>query len=300
MKKLLFIVFISFSISYAQSQTMDCQFNNNSRWKYFENYWSGQTGIYNSIDYEYFICGDTTIASNPYQKLVKNARHTIIDFNVPPNDTNVIYSQNEYIGAIREIDNTITFIYKDSIIEYELYNFNLAIGDTILTEVHKGEVVHNIDTLDGGRKRFEIDSDGLNYNVYIIEGIGSNVDLLNPITWGIGCDVIQKINCFKYGDTVIYEEEDFYCGRSCSDNILNSINVDNLSIESQLYPNPTNGILFFKPAYYEIITIMNIFGKTVYEFKNNATINLKNLPSGIYYCAINTGNKKFINKIIKY
>lgn len=147
MKKLIFSIFILFFISHLKSQPVDFNFSDNSRWKYFEKYWSGQTGLYNEIDYEYFINGDTIITSISYKKLYENLKHRIIDFNVPPNDTTYIYVQNNYKGAIRETDNKIVFIHRDSFVEYELYNYNLDIGDTIFAEVHKGEMVQNIDTL---------------------------------------------------------------------------------------------------------------------------------------------------------
>lgn len=61
------------------------------------------------------------------------------------------------------------------------------------------------------------------------------------------------------------------------------------------YPNPTDGILRIEPVDDRPIRIFNSAGKEIKTVENQNTINLQNLPKGLYI--LNRGDEKF--KVIK-
>ncbi len=76
----------------------------------------------------------------------------------------------------------------------------------------------------------------------------------------------------------------------------------------KVYPNPVHEQLYFTSLYIrpnqEVnISIINIFGLTVYEKKmrwiNHESIDIKNLPDGFYLLQLVAGNNRFVKSIIK-
>jgi hypothetical protein len=83
----------------------------------------------------------------------------------------------------------------------------------------------------------------------------------------------------------------------------NSIN-DVFFTKNFIYPNPTNGVINFEFANNNIqkLTISDIIGKQIIvksEIKQNETINLSHIESGIYVISIQTDKEIFTTKIIK-
>ena len=84
---------------------------------------------------------------------------------------------------------------------------------------------------------------------------------------------------------------------NCASVGVNEVN----SIEVTTFPNPTSGIVSFSTT--EIITsieIYNLTGQKVSKFSNTQTIDVSNLPSGIYTATIQTKNgKTALKKLVK-
>jgi len=69
-----------------------------------------------------------------------------------------------------------------------------------------------------------------------------------------------------------------------------------------LYPNPTTGVLNIKFFDYNNnfeTTIYNLLGHRVHQSKNQNQIDLKNLPTGIYFIKVETDKSIFTNKLLK-
>lgn len=86
--------------------------------------------------------------------------------------------------------------------------------------------------------------------------------------------------------------------------VATGVNV--LEMNTSIYPNPIKNILKIQLAEQSAnvqITINNLLGKTVYSNKysnrNQISVNLDHLPSGIYTLHLNSENKSFTKKIIK-
>ncbi len=89
---------------------------------------------------------------------------------------------------------------------------------------------------------------------------------------------------------------------SCKTNLLSTYNIEKEQ-RIQIFPNPSSGMLFIKneTCGEASAKIYDLKGRIVYERKylsDNNELNLKNLPEGIYYVNISSGNKNYIYSII--
>ena len=80
-----------------------------------------------------------------------------------------------------------------------------------------------------------------------------------------------------------------------------SITKDYNSPKLEIYPNPTNGILYLENKdglRVEKITILNQSGRIIFETEEEKPIQLKNIPAGLYIVLITTTDGSFMDKII--
>jgi len=167
-------------------------------------------------EYEYFIDGDTTISSRDYFKLYKSG---VLFLDTP------FRIEHKYMGAIRDSADRFYFVPESEGSENLLYDFTVGIGDSIFVE-DPGIMypVDNIDTLENGRKKYEL----YILNVHcgsantIIEGIG----WLGGILEGNSCSGHPGVRgsylvCYSEDDQPVYETDRSRCGKplSCSDEI---------------------------------------------------------------------------------
>lgn len=141
----------------------------------------------NGIEYhnQYYSDGDTLINDLKYYKLKKYSRW--INFNVSP-DTR---SSNNYIGAVRNINQSIEIIFSQESTPKILYDFNIGVGDTIKIGIGKDEnvIIDSIDSvlICGKFRRRYITSLENGFDIeqkqIIIEGIGFNSGLINPVLY---------------------------------------------------------------------------------------------------------------------
>ncbi len=88
---------------------------------------------------------------------------------------------------------------------------------------------------------------------------------------------------------------------SFSEDTLLSVN-DNKLLTPSLYPNPIVNTITIERAADSVISIYNVNGKKVYNatiVNNTETIDLSNLPTGLYYAKVLSQKDKTILKIIK-
>ena len=64
----------------------------------------------------------------------------------------------------------------------------------------------------------------------------------------------------------------------------------------QVYPNPTDTVLYIKGIEVQNIKVINANGKTVLEQKNGNAILINDFASGLYFIKIKTVTNKTVTK----
>lgn len=81
---------------------------------------------------------------------------------------------------------------------------------------------------------------------------------------------------------------------------LSTGNFDDASIQMTVYPNPTNGILYFETEEeITLITLTSVTGQQLQTWKSQDNINLYTYAKGVYFVKIQTPRGTVIKKIIK-
>jgi len=117
----------------------------------------------------------------------------------------------------------------------------------------------------------------------------------------------QSYNAAANGDFAVEVTENGCTGTSQCYNIT-GVGLTNIAFEKaiSLYPNPNKGTIHLdlNADYTDLnVRISNISGQIVFEQNynqaNNLTLDLTSLASGLYFVAVNTGNKSAVMKMIK-
>lgn len=132
---------------------------------------------------QYYSDGDTIISDTKYYKLRRYSEWH--DFLVSPD----LHTSNNYIGAIRNINQIVEIIFTNDPSPTVLYDFNIGVGDTIKNGIGKDENVI-IDSIDSVlicgkyRRRYitGLEND-FDFKQAIIEGIGFNSGLINHVLY---------------------------------------------------------------------------------------------------------------------
>ena len=254
-------------------------------------------------DYQYFIQGDTIIVGKNYHKILYTGTYHHVSWT--SGWTNYV---NQYKGAFREdTAKHILFCPPGDIIEYVLYDFNLNVGDTLsqsyMNSLGSGNWVSAIDSiLVGGQyhKQYHISNDtassswNLNY-VSFIEGVGSTFGLLG-LGGGSLWPVFEReshLSCYTHNGIMEYSDDS--TTTSC-DPVIIGVVEHQAETPISIFPNPTTGIVNIKTPYSEKteINILDVLGKTIYKTEFSSaenSINLSQLPKGIYFLKATSGNK---------
>ncbi|MCW3104474.1 MAG: hypothetical protein JWO09_2914 [Bacteroidetes bacterium] len=216
-------------------------FGNNPVWKIYQD--CNYSGSYNNRSmYNYYVKGDTLIGSRNYYKVFKKGHDWNYDSLSSGVHTWNHYFYNDSINAVAYVRDSLkrVFMRKPSdTAEVLLYDFNLAVGDTLpVTAVNNytNIVVTAIDSIavaGGYRKRFTLFP--AYPSNYLLEGIGHDRGFLEGMYGTIECSG-PSILCYSVNDTSYYPSY----GSSCELVIPLSVPeyVNNAIVIS---PNPNNG-----------------------------------------------------------
>lgn len=256
------------------------------------------TGWPETAIYRYGILGDTIINNQFYKKF----------YNIE-NDTVLNLDHLTYGVAIRESNKQI-FV-KSPYFESEilLYDFSLNVGDTMVSNSVNGYLSNNLCIITGidsiklnnneYRRRFLINDWG--EHEYWIEGIGSIGGILHPMVQFQGA-AISLLRCFKQNDTALYINN-IEC-QKCFCQLASSIE-DNENRTFKIYPNPVSNTLFIESDLTPSIITVNLFNANGLLIKSNTfdsypiSLNIKDLPEGIYLIQLINKDFTYSEKIIK-
>lgn len=254
-----------------------------------------------SYYFHYSTGNDTVISAKTYVKITRSP--SIVSGSTPCYYADVTPG---YVGALRDdsIANKVFFIYQSQTTDSLLFDYNLNIGDTvkgILAPLFSYAFVSSIDSVlinSQYHKRWNLDyCSGSPF--YFIEGIGSNLGLIDHFDCGAG--IISYLIC------VMDSAGSIYSGNTSPYGCQLITSTDNLKSEKEairIFPNPvTRESSVALPNddinYMKIINslgsvILNVPEKQIIDFKINST----DFVSGVYfliaYSKKNTYSIKFI------
>jgi hypothetical protein len=278
-------------------------------------YWKTEYGSVTCVDLhgvsdicwekQYFLQDDTIIGGQLYNKIICSGRTR------DPITNTWTYFYEGYKGAIRSEEASKKVFYKpSSSAEQLLYDFDLHVGDQLPASYVYDPyfagiiIVDQIDTVhidDKDIVRYHMDNAGFG-GEYILEGIGSTLGLLEPITpW---FEQHFGLLCFKNYETSLVYPDPGYC------NIITD--AECLSAKSRppftVLPNPVSDQLVIQVQdMYEdkyTIQIADMLGKILDECvmqENPFRLNFTSYDPGIYSIYL-FGEKRIIGtkKIIKH
>lgn len=264
--------------------------------------------------YHYSFDGDTTINFTVYHKIHVQGVRFSDNYTTGLCSTNIIGSINNYSCAIRS-DTSLKKVYivpKDSITEYLLYDFNLQVGDTLISWLKYAPysvnfpsdtiIISSVDSIlinNQYRKLWNLAFLGFGTPGQIIDGIGSTGGpFYEPLyTFEAG----GWISCFQQNNQTIYPDTNTVCNITYSKEFLEKENYF-------IYPNPFTSKIFVSckenNAKHVTFKLKNILGEIVfYKFENilsdEYSIDLTTLSKGIYFLEILVNGERAIKKIVK-
>lgn len=151
-------------------------------------------------DFVYYLNGDSVITNTTWHKVYKRGTYEVTGMGGSGG-----YSYNLPSFLVRQ-DSLKIFIINNSNIEL-LYDFELSVGDSLpitYNQLANNTIVDSIESImiNGAmRNKFYLsDSNFGGLDVYIIEGIGSNFGLFEPIDDILNCG--NSFHCFSLNDIV--------------------------------------------------------------------------------------------------
>ena len=266
-----------------------------SKWKITEvTYDVGESQTKILDKYEYFINSDTLINSQQYYKLYKTG---IAYYDTP------FYYENIYTGAIRDDSNRIYLVDKDESVEVLLFDYNLKLGDTILSEVGKGAIINDLDSLADGRKIFisrPYICGGCCATIGLIEGIGQYGGLFEtPPCSHIGF-YGHVLTCFHIGDNLIFKNNMQIV--DCDD-FFSDIPIKKSTSEIKVYQSDKKLIIeiedYTNPIY--TVNLYDICGKKIMTqniYSAKTELDMYHINNGIFVIQICNNKTNYVEKII--
>jgi hypothetical protein len=286
MRRLLHFLLISFTFwhvneAFGQDSYQPINFEN-GRWVFIAN----QKGPFWGSSYEidtllYYFKGDTLIENNLYKKLYFSGRSY-----KQPIGSSEIEIVNRYSGAFKDDTLNKTVWYNGRLI----YDYNLAINDTIKNGEYIGQIVGSIDSVQYCNKYYKrftfVDSQNwppLIENIRVLDVVRMVYD---------GITGYCKLACY-------YEANNKDC-QACDV----TVGLKNRNIQDyKIYPNPTDGKITFKCGEgQKSVLIYNSSGNQVsklIDISNNNTIDISDYCPGIYTFRIVRTGQTYNLKIVK-
>ena len=261
-----------------------------------------------SCDRSYIQEGDTIINSIHYNKLYLNEHCTETWIPAPPPAVpcNWDYgiTTDIFVGGLRNDSANKKIYYYDKVLNKEclLYNFDLAVGDSVIhwysscngTSGYYKNVTSIDSVLVGSiyHKRFNING-GMNQDTSIIEGIGSTTGLFGLY---IVFENYNDLVCFSVlNQTMFINPPHPSCG---------VVGVEEKEHNSLclISPNPSSGIFKITSSENFQSSVYDVFGREVCHSTNppvnQSALDLSSQPKGIYFIKIISGDKIVTRKII--
>lgn len=298
MKTLISILAVLISLnSFGQTSIYHPFPDSNSSWNYYFQQSMCVFGMA-SEEYSFIISGDTTINSQIYHKL----SIPYVSFYTSGTCTQIHYPG--YKGAIRQdvLNKKVFIVPSSSTTEELLYDFNMALGDTVQGYLasYSGsyDTVLLIDSVLVGndyRKRWYINDW---YEIYLIEGIGSTYGLLeNSPGYSTDADY-YNLNCYMEQEQTLYPDTNINC------QLITSIkDIGTVKDQVKVFPNPSKGsfsVEFQQPKDIKFISLEDIVGNKILqeEINGQRKVYLDNIPSGTYILSILDKYQRIENIII--
>ena len=292
-KSILFTVLVLFFVGQVNSQTYQA-------FPTVDGYWKVQYGNVNCVDihgvssvcseYQYIVTGDTIISNKTYRKISLSGK----DRN-PVDETWTFWSSG-YHGCYRNdiVNKRVYYIPKGSINEILLYDFNLSLNDTLpetFVYNQSENTTITVDQIDSVLinntylKRYHLDNAGFG-GQYLIEGMGSTLGLLSPITPFF--EYHFALLCFKNDyDSLCYQD---YNDPDCD--LITGVQEENSNHSNiEIFPNPATHYLRIenpqsRDVSFEIFNSKGQKVKTIRKKENSDSIDISELDVGLYFIRI--------------
>lgn len=258
--------------------------------------------------YEFY---ETPIISNEQEPIWSE----VFNYCVSGLDTNIsgqLYNQihhcgSDYKGAFRQFDDAVYFIPRDSTQEYLLYDFGVAVGDSLYDVYRESPLGWSIDPFDlevvsvdtqfvYGRQRKVIQF----FDGVWIEGVGNSQGLFWD-SWTNVSGINLNLECFSYLDTSYTLGGYELSNGSCSLNV--GLEEEPILENLVIFPNPTLGpVEIDLPG--KTVTAVNVFnplGRFAKQYSSNSSRVRIELPdvSGCYYLQIICSDQRsYYRKIV--
>lgn len=276
MKQLLFCLFsilISSSVSVAQ-----VVWENGTRWEYESYTFSDPESGTSSIE----VLKDTLVNGINCKLILHDTYSCTMR---PVRD--IIYHEGDKVFFFHQEDQSF----------YPLYDFGMAIGDTLQLRLWEGHASNydyayfRLDTIsninlsgqDFRLLRYQIglEEDGviefLNFSYDVIDGVGCTDHLFYFYDTGF-CDgtYVSPLLCFYHPNTGLSAINDDLCTLSSTEDLT--------ELTIQIYPNPaTHHLHLSSSATIKSIQVIDIHGQIVLSQSFAPVIDVSHLPAGVYY-----------------
>ncbi|HDY69027.1 MAG TPA: T9SS type A sorting domain-containing protein [Candidatus Scalindua sp.] len=249
--------------------------------------------------YVYGFQGDTSISGTLWKRLYQSRDSSFL--------SNLVH-----LGYFRSEQNLILFLDPSGIID-TIYNFNLEVGDSVLYKIGDSDSsfisILEIDSIqidEQYHKRYHFERISRPLCCYLeevwIEGIGSVFGPLSPIypnLIDIEFSTSHGLTCF-YNSELIWQNPNY---TECYYQKILGI-ADNDKVFIKTFPNPFRSIITIQSYFPDEkeIFIVNLLGESIRSYQiwgEENTIDLSDMPCGVYFIRIVFDNKVFNSRIIK-
>ena len=273
-------------------------------WNYFTNFIESEMNLEGewyyeiknddgSITYQYLQCeGDTTI-NNERPKIIVR--------------TNTIYDKDKKTEVTHEYvyeNNGIVYWWNKELQQFTtLYDLTAEEGDEWEIKVGTETLLMHVDGVEAYEhdgetyKMLHVSDAGQIFTGDIVVGIGHLTSFFPERLMNKNKDFrVDGLRCYWVGDALLYHQGDEECDVIYS----NFHGVDEINTEGFLvYPNPAKDVLTIHHSAFRIphseFHITNLLGQTVMTGTlSEGTIDVSDLPKGMYFVAINNQSLKFV------